>query len=291
MKPLLIRSNQSVQPKLEIDCSAYQFFYNPWHFHPELELTLVVKSYGQRQVGDSIENFYPGDLVLVGSNLPHVWKNDQSFLLDENKKDAAAVVVKFSEDFAGKEFMNLPEMRVVKDLILKKATFGVKLTGGLRDDIEKEIRLLCALTADELLIKVLQLLLKIAKSNEYILLASNLYKKETLRSNHRINKVLDHIMDNYHQNLTLDELAEIIHMNKNAFCKFFKNSMGNTLFTVINEIRIAKACQQLLETEKSVLQISLDVGFTNLSNFNRVFKKQMKKAPLFYRRSTHIIHN
>lgn len=286
MKPLLIRSNQSIQPKLEIDCGTYQFFYNPWHFHPQLELTLVVKSYGQRQVGDSIENFYPGDLVLVGSNLPHVWKNDQVFLLDENREDAEAVVVKFSEDFAGKEFMNLPEMVMVRDLILKKAAFGVKLTGGLRDYIEKEMRLLCQLTADELLIKVLQLLLKIAKSNEYLLLASNLYKKETLKSNHRINKVLDHIMDNYHQNLTLDELAEITHMNKNAFCKFFKNSTGNTLFTTINQIRIAKACQQLLETEKSVLQISLDVGFTNLSNFNRIFKKQMNKAPLFYRKST-----
>lgn len=285
MKPLLIRSNLSVQPKLEIDCRTYQFFYNPWHFHPELELTLVVKSYGQRQVGDSIENFYPGDLVLVGSNLPHVWKNDQSFLLDDNKKDAAAVVVKFSDDFAGKEFMDLPEMGMVKDLIFKKAAFGVKLTGGLREDIEKEMRLLCQLTADELLIKVLQLLLKIAKSNEYLLLASHLYKKETLQSNHRINKVLDHIMDNYNQNLTLDQLAEITHMNKNAFCKFFKNNTGNTLFTTINQIRIAKACQQLIETEKSVLQISLDVGFKNLSNFNRIFKKQMKKAPLFYRKS------
>ena len=286
MKPLLIRSNQSIQPKLEIDCRTYQFFYNPWHFHPELELTLVVKSYGQRQVGDSIENFYPGDLVLVGSNLPHVWKNDQSFLVDETKKDAEAVVVKFSEDFAGKEFMDLPEMRMVKDLVFKKAAFGVKLVGGLRDDIEKDMSLLCRLSADELLLKLLQILLKIAKSDEYLLLASNLYKKETLKSNHRINKVLDHIMDNYHQNLTLDELAEITHMNKNAFCKFFKNTTGNTLFTTINQIRIAKACQQLIETEKSVLQISLDVGFTNLSNFNRIFKKEMKKAPLFYRKST-----
>ena len=284
MKPILIRSNQSFQPKLEIDSKCYPFFYNPWHFHPELELTLVLKSYGQRQVGDSIENFYPGDLVLVGSNLPHVWKNDPVFINNGHKDNAQAVVVKFAIDFAGKDFLNISEMKALKSLLTEKAAYGVKLKGNLRDQIDAEMRLIDQLTEDQRLVKVIQLLVNISTSSEYTLLSSHFYKNETTRSNHRINKVLDYIMENYNGHLTLDELSGLTFMNKNAFCKFFKKSTGHTLFAVINKIRIDKACQLLRETDKNVLQISLDVGFTNLSHFNRVFKKTTQLTPLNYRK-------
>ena len=83
MKPALIRIRHN-NSSVDFDDREYSFFYNPWHYHPELELTLILESYGQRLVGDNIENFAEGDLVLLGSNLPHVWKNDK-FFFEENK--------------------------------------------------------------------------------------------------------------------------------------------------------------------------------------------------------------
>ncbi len=285
MKPILISTKETFKSKLAIDSNVYPNFYNPWHYHEELELTLVLKSYGQRQVGDDVENFYPGDLVLVGSNLPHVWKNDQSFFKNSKEKYAQAIVVKFLSDFASKDFLDLPEMSTLKELIFDKSSFGVKLLGTLRDDIEREMRALVDMSEDELLLNLVQILFKISKSDEYRLLASRTYQKEKTKYNHRINKILDYIMENYHKNLTLDELADVVHMNKNGFCRFFKKNIGSSLFTTIKNIRISKACQQLLETEKSVLEISLDVGFNNVSNFNRTFKKITKTSPLNYRKN------
>src|SRR5210317_1977028 len=110
MKPILVRTRDSLSASIEFDGTEYDYFYNPLHYHPEFELTLIVKSFGQRRIGDNIEIFNEGDLVLVGNNLPHVWKNDEIFFNKTVKLKAQAICVKFLPDFAGKGFLNRPEM-------------------------------------------------------------------------------------------------------------------------------------------------------------------------------------
>src|SRR6056297_239355 len=114
MKPILVRVRDSLSASIEFDKTEYDYFYNPLHYHPEFELTLIVKSFGQRRIGDSIENFNEGDLVLVGNNLPHVWKNDDIFFDESTNMKARAICVKFLPDFAGEGFFDRPEMNGIK---------------------------------------------------------------------------------------------------------------------------------------------------------------------------------
>ena len=285
MKPILVRQRNNLNTSIEIDGEEYNYFYNPWHYHPELELTLVIKSFGQRQVGDSIENFGPGDLVLVGSNLSHVWKNDEAFLKDDSSMKAQAIVVKFLPEFAGKNFFDRPEMLKIRYLIEESAPFGVKLTGILRDEVEQIMLKLPGMDDTGRIIQLLHILHLASGSGDYRLLSSISYRSNKTENSHRINVVLDYIMEHYQEDLKLETVAGLINMNRNAFCRFFKQGTRKNLFTVIQEVRIGKACQFLMETEMNVLQVCYACGFGNISGFNRAFKKITGQVPLSYRKS------
>jgi AraC-like DNA-binding protein len=283
MKPILVREHKTVFTSINFDGNEYDHFYNPWHYHPELELTLIIKSFGQRQVGDSIENFRPGDLVLVGHNLPHVWKNDVIYFTGVDGNKAQAIVVKFLPDFAGPDFFKRHEMTAINRLLFEKAPLGVKLLGSLKKQVTEIMHNLLHMDDTERFIWLLHILHIISKSNEYKLLASASYHNEKTANNHRINKVLDYIMEHYQEELTLEKVADQLSMNKNAFCRFFKSTTRKCLFTLINEVRIAKACQLLSETDMNVLQICFACGYSNISSFNKAFKKYKETNPLRYR--------
>lgn len=284
MKAQLVREQTNLENSIWFDDSEYKHFYNPWHYHPELELTLIVKSYGLRHVGDSIENFSKGDLVLVGSNLPHLWLNDNSYFEDESKNTAKAIVVKFKPDFMGSHFLNLSEMKHIRHLIYDQAAFGVSLNKKLRKRIEKKLFDFVGLNDTKRLIQLIDILDDISRSKDYTLLSSISYRNSKSEQAHRISTVLDYLAKNYHKKLTLDEVAQQISMNRNAFCRFFKQSTRKNLFTVINEVRVSKACNLLIETKKDVLQIGFCVGYNNISNFYKAFKKNTGMSPLVYRK-------
>lgn len=284
MKPILVRRRNSLSASIEFDGSEYDYFYNPLHYHPEFELTLIVKSFGQRRIGDNIENFNEGDLVLVGNNLPHVWKNDEIFFNNMAHMKAQAICVKFLPNFAGSGFLNRPEMSGIKTLLEEKAPLGIKLLGTLREEVEKIMFELPELGETERFIQLLQILNLISKSTEYRLLASISYQNENLKNAHRINIVLDYIMEHYEEELKLEKIAGLVNMNKNAFCRFFKKGTRKSLFTVINEVRIGKACQHLTETDMNILQVCYACGFNTISNFNKAFKKLNGISPTLYRK-------
>jgi AraC-like DNA-binding protein len=284
MKPILVRKRDTLNASIEFDGEEYDFFYNPLHYHPEFELTLIVKSFGQRRIGDNIENFHEGDLVLVGNNLPHVWKNDDIFFDDRANMKAQAICVKFLPDFAGRDFLERPEMQGIKTVLNEKAPQGIKLLGELSNRVEELMLEMPDLDESDRFISLLQILNHISKSNEYQLLASLNYRNENHKNTNRINVVLDYIMEHYEEELSLENMAALVNMNKNAFCRFFKKGTRKNLFAVINEVRIGKACQHLTETEMNVLQICYSCGFNNISNFNKTFKKITGISPLQYRR-------
>jgi AraC-like DNA-binding protein len=290
MKPILVRKRDSLNASIEFDGAEYDYFYNPLHYHPEFELTLVVKSFGQRCIGDNIENFSEGDLVLVGNNLPHIWKNDDIFFDKNSDMKARAICVKFLPDFAGEDFLERPEMQGIKKVLTEKAPMGIKLIGELRDEVEKIMLALPDMDQSDRFIQLLQILNLISKSEQYRLLSSHNFKNENVKNTHRINVVLDYLMEHYDQELTLDKIAGLINMNRNAFCRFFKKGTRKSLFTVISEVRIAKACQHLTETDMNVLQICYACGFNNISNFNKAFKKVTRMSPLAYRKKTKVFN-
>ena len=259
-------------------------FYNKWHFHPELELTHIIHGKGNRFVGDNIEFFEDGDLVLIGSNLPHVWKNDINYFEASEDHLAMANVIQFLPNFFGEAFCNLIELKNVK-FLFEKSLLGLKIVGTTRENVIKLIaQIFEADNSLKRLCILLEILETIAISNEIEPLSSrgfvDAYQKFDTQ---RINNVFEFTLTEYSRKILIDEAAVIANMSVSNFCKYFKSRTQKTYIQFLTEVRIGFACQMLIENRKNIQQIALECGFHNLSNFNRTFKMQKRLKPIEYR--------
>ena len=280
MKPILEKLTLEPKYSFVVLKDKLPYYPTPWHFHPEFELVLVVKSTGQRIIGDKIERFSDGDLVFMGPNLPHVYNNDSKYYEERKNLFAEAIVIHFSEESLGKRFFELPEMTLVKQLFLRSHC-GLKIEGRTREKIAVKMHRMLSLKGSSRVIALLSILEILSVSAEYKLLSSTGF---TLKSNsletERMTKVHEYILLNFKKNLSLEEVAGIANMTPNSFCRLFKSHTRKTFVTFINEIRIGYACKLISENKKATADICYSSGFNNLSNFNRQFKKITKKSPL-----------
>jgi AraC-like DNA-binding protein len=260
------------------------YLYDKWHFHPELELTHIVQSRGTRFVGDSIEDFEEGDLVLLGSYLPHVWKNDASYFADNSQLKATAQVIQFLPDCFGKDFLHLKELENIKWLF-EKAKRGLRISGKTKTEVLALLNTLLGSTSGvhriTLLLQILEL---IAISNEVSFLSSEGF----VESYHRfdadtINHIYEFTLSHFNRKILIEEAATIANMSVPNFCRYFKNRTQKTYIQFLTEVRIGYACRMLIENRKSIQQIAFDCGFHNLSNFNRSFRLLKKQKPTGYR--------
>lgn len=251
-----------------------------WHFHKEFELIYFLKGQGIRIVGDHISNFQKGELVLVGEWLPHLWRNDVGTL---GEVDVDFIVLKFSRDFAGVPLFLLPELSKIRQL-LKKAEHGIFFPKEVLPNVHKIILQLSASNSAELLINFLSLLQTLSSEKNYQLLSSQSFPLTSQASEeNRLQKVVNYISHNYNRAISLSEIADIAYMTPPAFCRFFKSSTNKTFSHFLNEYRVGKACQLLINDEKSIKEICYDAGFSSLTNFNRAFKKFKSMTPGAYR--------
>ena len=281
---LLYKNTKSTQQSFVIRHACVPHLYNRWHYHSELELLYVIKSNGTRFVGDIIQPFFAGDMVLVGSNVPHFWQNDEQYFQGRTDISAEAILLQFVDDFVGDAFQ-LPEMLHIKKLF-SRALHGLQFTGTTRD---KAADLLWSMAEDNgknKIIELMQLLDLLAKSEEYRKLSDLSYQLQLpVRSSERIQMVCEYLLQNYKQPIALSEVARVANMTEKAFCRFFKNSTLKTFVQFVTELRISHACKLLLEGELSVTEICFEAGFNNLSNFNRIFKRNTGQTPKEYRRA------
>ena len=260
-------------------------FTNPWHFHPEIELNFVVASSGTRFIGQSVERFESGDIILLGKNLPHYWKNDSLFYQNDSFKQAEAIVVRFAEDFTGKDFFNLPETRSIQQLF-EKAKHGLKLLEPLKTETAEGLMQLLKKQGFEQLMSLLVILQKIADSEHVEVISPNYMPSLVLtKNNERLNKVIAHLLENFTQNIALGVVAELANMNDAAFCRYFKTQTRQTLTQYVTDLRIRYACDLLMKGEDSVTQICFQVGFENVSHFIQAFKKLRNQTPFEFRKS------
>lgn len=260
------------------------YLYDKWHFHPELELNHIVKSRGTRFVGDSIEEFEEDDLTFLGSNLPHVWKNDQSYFLPDSLQKAEARVIQFLPDCFGTDFLNLKEMETIRRLF-DKARRGLRIMGQTKEAV---LALMTQLIDNPSGVQRIGLLLhvleRIAESDEVVFLSSDGF----LDSYHRfdtdtINRVYEFTLSQFHRRILIDEAAAVANMSVANFCRYFKNRTQKTYIQLLTEVRIGYACRMLIENKKSIQQIAFDCGFHNLSNFNRSFRLLKNQKPTAFR--------
>jgi AraC-like DNA-binding protein len=254
-----------------------------WHFHPEHQLTLVLKSRGHRVVGDSIAPLTAGDLVLVGGNTPHVWYQDQAA---QSSRDAVhAIVVRFRDDFLGDGFLQKPELQPVREL-LRRAQRGLQITGRTRQQIAAQMQELARATGLQRVILLLAILDELARSREVRPLSSAKFLPELHAGDQdRMSRVLGHIHEHLMEEISRDEVAARASLSAGAFSRFFKTRTGKTLPQYVNELRIGRACSRLMETDDKISDIALDCGFENLSGFNRQFLRVAGMTPKDYRRT------
>jgi len=254
----------------------------PWHYHPETEIIFIEKSTGSRFVGDHSEPFDEGDVGLIGANLPHVWKSDSRYQQNTPGLKAKVYVVHFRDEIFKGPLSVLPEMQGINQL-LHEAQFGIKFLGVAREGIAVLMKEIIKAKGIDKMLKLTNLLDFMARTNEKQLLASSGYSK--IRKSvdfDRFDKAHRYMIDNFQQNISLDEVSNIVGMTPTSFCRYFKKHTKKSFHTILNEIRVGHACKLLLENKLNISGVCYECGFNNVSNFNEQFKKIKGISPSRY---------
>lgn len=247
-----------------------------WHYHPEFEITYVVHGNGTRLVGDSSQDFENGDLIFVGSNLPHTWINHDDFGRDGENMEV--VVLQFSGDILENRSKEIVEFTNIARLFNESGR-GLNFPAEVRAQAGKLLVALEATTGMRrynLLLELLDLLGAATLEK----LSSEFYAPNYSQTNEkRIGKVFEHIHENYHRSLPIAELADVASMNDAAFCRFFKKTTGKSAVNYINDLRIGKACNLLNEPGMTIADVAFQSGFNSVTHFNRTFLKIKTLTP------------
>lgn len=281
MKLHLLNRASLQNSSFTVTYNRYSHFLKIWHYHPELELVYIAKSTGTRFIGDGIEKFSEGDLVLIGKNLPHMWLNDEVYFEADSELVSEAIAIHFKEDFLGMGFLDAIEMKPISQLI-KRAAQGIKFSNIDHKVIEK-IQILHTLEPFEKTIKLLEILFKLANHEEYQLLSSPGFLNSFNKTDNKgLDEIYEFVFKNFNQPIGSKDVAEIAKMNPSAFSRFFKRIHRKTFTRYLNEIRIGYACKLLIENKNNITPVCYESGFNNISNFNRHFKSITGMSPSDY---------
>ncbi|KAB7529065.1 helix-turn-helix domain-containing protein [Flagellimonas olearia] len=284
MKLHLLNRRSNTGSSFTITHNRYPHFLKIWHYHAELELVMIKKSTGTRFIGDSIQKFQVGEVVLLGKNLPHMWLNDESYFEEDVPDAAEAISIHFTEDFLGDHLFKSPEFSHI-GLMLRTALRGIKfhtIPAAIYESFENML----SLDPFSKAIALIELLNQLARHKEYELLSSIGYVNSFGQiENERLRKVYEYIFDNFKSDVNLNNVAELVGMNPSAFSRFFKRIHRKPFTRYLNEIRIGYACKLLLESENSIAGAAYESGFNNISNFNRQFKAIKAISPTDYIKS------
>jgi AraC-like DNA-binding protein len=243
-------------------------------------------------VGDNITPLRPGDLVLVGSNLPHVWHqaaasggNPKSEI--RNPKSAAApvhaIIVRFLDTFLGAEFLGKPELEPMRQL-LRRSARGLAIGGKTRELVAERMQRMATSRGLARIVELLAILEVLAHSRELKPIASAGFVPAVAHADQdRMQRVCRYIDAHLTEPIERDAVAAEAHLSPGAFSRFFRVRTGKTLPEYVNALRIGRACEQLAEGATKVTDIAMDCGFRNLANFNRHFRALTKLSPREYR--------
>jgi len=282
MKPHLLKIPLVPEYSFSIRRDVGPHSRNRWHYHPELELVHIKNGTGTRFIGDSIDTFEAGDLLLIGANLPHYWRYDAHYFQAESMPPAEATVVHFTEHFWGESFLALPENKPLREL-LERARLGIRVTGECQQQVITQLRQLLTLSGLERLIGLLTILKTIAFSQETVPLSRvPFHSRFDEYDLDRIDQIYAYTFAHASQKIQLADIAKVAHLSPQAFCRYFKSRTRKTYSQFVMEVRIRKACNLLIEKKLSVAQICYESGFRNFSHFNRQFKMLTQLTPLQY---------
>ncbi|SIT75763.1 AraC family transcriptional regulator [Pontibacter indicus] len=280
-------------PKPSKELIRYQvdrqpYFYDKLHQHPEIQLSCILEGEGKLIVGDYIGRFGPGDIFLLGQNVPHVFRSDDVYYQPEEARQCHSIILFFDLRAFGEAFWASEEMQEVKEFFEQQnGCYRVSLEA--QEHFVEQVRQLQHKSKLEKVVSALQLvdMLMHQATLQRLNLADQMHNLSE-REGKRMEQVLEFLVEESHRQLTLEEVASVANMSREAFCRFFKERTRKTLVTFLNELRLSNACQALLHSDQTIASIAFTCGFANLSHFNRVFIKTIGITPREFRRQASV---
>ena len=262
----------------------YEHFFYPLHFHSEYEIIYIKEGTGTRFLGNSITKFQAGDILLIGSNLPHFMKSDEEYHSGNTDLRVKGTIIQFEKEFMYSAINHYPHFIKIKNLF-QESQRGIYFAAAnfpkLQDLIEK-IPLENGLNQ---LMLFLEILKEMSETENRQTISTTDFVNETIYDTARIDKIISYLNKNYTRNISLDEIASFAAMNSSAFCRYFRSKTGKSFKNYILDMRIGYACKLLLMEDISISQLSIQCGFETISHFNKTFKKNTGYVPSQYRKT------
>lgn len=262
----------------------YAHFSYPLHFHSEYEIIYIKEGTGTRFLGNSITKFQAGDILLIGSNLPHFMKSDEVYHSGNSDLRVRGTIIQFEKEFMYYAVNHYPHFIKIKNLF-QESQRGIYFAASgypkLKDLIEK-IPLENGLNQ---LMLFLEILKEMSETENRQTISTTDFVNETIYDTARIDKIMSFLNKNYTRNVSLEEIASFAAMNASAFCRYFKSKTGKSFKNYILDMRIGYACKLLLMEDISISQLSSQCGFETISHFNKTFKKNTGYVPSQYRKT------
>jgi AraC-like DNA-binding protein len=247
-----------------------------WHYHPEYELTLTLKSSGNRFLAYHIQPYTEWDLVLVGPNTPHCW------ITEEHTEQ---LVINFRHEVLVEPMKKIQEWAVV-DKMLENSVYGVKFTSEISKNVLRLFEKIETKHGYERLIAFFKLMFILSHSSDQEILSTQNYPiKNRLATSSRIEKIYSYILENYlSEDISIAALSSELNLTKSSLSRLVSRIAQKSFTELVIEARLNHACRLLTESELNISEICYKSGFNNLSNFNRAFKKSTRLTPKLYRK-------
>ncbi|GAB3897386.1 helix-turn-helix domain-containing protein [Spirosoma agri] len=282
MKALFEKLTFAGQSSLLVRRFKMPYFDAPWHYHPEYELTYIVKGYGRRFVGDHVDSFEAGDLVLLGPDLPHFWRSDDEFYQSAAGLDVESIVIQFPGEFVQQGLATVPEASAVRQL-LGRSLHGLHFSREATAMVIPHLEKLPNQSGFRQLLGLLTILDLLGGDRDAVLLASDGYQLAPgAAETERMKRVLEFMLTNFRDEIRVEQIASIAGMAPAAFCRYFKKRTRKSFVEYLNELRIGHARKLLTDADMSIGLVGIDCGFNTSSHFHRQFKLQTGMTPLQY---------
>ena len=276
MKVLPFKIPKSKDVSLIYQEDKGEILYDKLHQHEEIQLCAIVKGEGSLVVGDSINEYKSGDILIIGSNIPHVFRSDVS-----NCNTTFMQTLFFTKTSFGNDFFELGDFTEIQKL------FKISENGGIVTDnnqailtLFSELKKASNLNRFILFLKIINQLLQV----DIKPLSTFIYqKKYSDNEGKRMSTIMEFTMSHFQNEITLNNIASIANMTPNAFCRYFKQRTNKTYFQFLIEVRIENSCRLLKNKDLLITEVSEKSGFKNISNFNRKFKENKGVTPSKFR--------
>ncbi len=283
MEPLYFKVPRLDEDSVRVEILDLPHFFDPLHFHEDCQITLILEGEGTIIANNSIDTFYKGEILAFGRNFPHALRNDKRYYANNPQLHAKAISIFFNEKLFIQVFELIPELKRLKEL-MNAFNLGIKISNKSAQYIALLMKELAPKKGVGRILSFIEILNQLSEIKNIKLLSETMTDVYKLNGNIKLNKVYHYLLENYMNPIKLADVASLINMTPNAFCRFFKNRTNKTFSGLLVEVRINEACKLLTTGNYNVTETYLSCGYNNSSNFHRQFKAQTGLTPAEFKK-------